>query len=323
MQRTSTVNPPKVHAAHVDAPGDAKSRRGGGVPTPLRFGIGAGALLILLALLMFGYGFAHNGRVYHGVKVLGADLGGLSRAEAQAAVTLASAGYPSGAVTLQGQDRTWDFTPADLGLAVDADKTIDAAMNVGRTGAFPANLGTQFNVLFGGSQVTPVLKYSAALVDKAVARVAADIDKLAVDSKRARAADGSVHVTQSAVGSVVDQAATRSALAAALTTVPAAPAAVTMSQSTPKVTESALKQAETHAALLTEQPVILRSGEQSWTLDTAQLRQMLDVSSPEAGSTEAAVALGAAALTSYLQPVGDEVAVEPTDATVAIGKGTV
>src|SRR3954468_16736934 len=126
MQRTSTVHPPKVHAAHVDAPGDAKSRRGSGVPTPLRFGIGAGVLLILLAFLTFGYGFAHNGHVFHGVKVLGADLGGPRRGEAQAAVTQASVGYPSGSVALQGHGRTWDFTPADLGFTVDADKTIDA-----------------------------------------------------------------------------------------------------------------------------------------------------------------------------------------------------
>src|SRR5438552_5314517 len=246
MQSSSTANPPQAHVAHVeDAPIQTHRRA-----FPVRAtAIGSAALLIALLAVLFGYGAAHEGRVFRGVSALGKDLGGMTSADARAALSAAersdAAGYPSGSLTVAGAGRTWTLSPADLGWALDVDRTTQAAMSVGRDAGLPGNLGAQFGALFGGSQVKPALKYDPALLDKAIARVAADVDKPAVDSKLTQAADGKVSITPSATGSALDRDALRAALVASLQSAPASqtpkPLSFSMREVAPRITESALK----------------------------------------------------------------------------------
>src|ERR671937_433890 len=134
MQSSSTANPPEVHVAHVeDAPIQTHRRA-----FPVRAAaIGVAAVLIALLAVLFGYGAAHEGRVFRGVSALGKDLGGMTSAEARAALSAAAAGYPSGSVTVTGAGRNWTFSPADLGWTLDVDRTTQAAMSVGRDAGLP------------------------------------------------------------------------------------------------------------------------------------------------------------------------------------------
>src|SRR3954469_12771213 len=123
MHRSSTANPPQVHAAHVDTP--VETRRS---VSPARLlAIGGITVLVVMLALLFGYGAVHEGRVFRGVSVLGKDLGGMSNDETRAALAGASANYPSGSITVSGAGRTWTFAPADLGWAVDLNKTAGTA----------------------------------------------------------------------------------------------------------------------------------------------------------------------------------------------------
>jgi vancomycin resistance protein YoaR len=94
-----------------------------------------------------------------------------------------------------------------------------------------------------------------------------------------------------------------------------------MRDAAPGVTESALKQSEAHALLLTGTPVILRLGERAWSLEAADLREMLTISPAKDGTYDAALA--DSDLSEYLQSVATDVRVEPRNAEVVIGKGTV
>jgi vancomycin resistance protein YoaR len=324
MQRSSTADPPQVRAAHVGVVEALEPPRR---IFPARLlAVGTGILLIAMLALLFGYGAAHQGRVFRGVSVLGKDLGGLSSEEARATLASAGAGYPAGPLIVAGAGRTWSFSSADLGWGVDIDKTAQAAMSVGRDGSLPGNLGTQIGALFGGSQVKPVLKYDGSLVDKAIAGVAAGVDKPAVDSKLVQGNDGRVGITASAHGSAVDRDGLRASLASAMQAAPTSgasvPVAVTVRDVAPKITESALKATEAQALLLTEQPVTLTSGNQTWTITPAKLREMLDLT-PAGSSTQLNATLGNNQLASYLQPVAAALKVDPVDAAVIVGKGTV
>ena len=144
-----------------------------------------------------------------------------------------------------------------------------------------------------------------------------------MDSKLEQASDGTVQVTASSAGTVIDQDATRAALMSALNSTTTGPIQVAMRQDTPKITEAALKDAQTQALLLTEKPVELTLGDKSWSITPDQLRGMLDLSAPPAGSSEWKATLNNNSLAAYLQPIADEVRVEPKDASVTVGKGTV
>jgi vancomycin resistance protein YoaR len=321
MQGTSTAQPPTVHATHISAPEQeygASGRSGG----PLRYaGIAVAALVFLLAALLAWYEVGHSERIYKGVSVLGRDLSGMSRDEATAALTEATAGYPGGSVTVNGAGQTWTFAAADLGVSADVQKTLDAAMSVGRSGNLLDNLGTQLGAFFGGSETAPVLKQDAASIDKIVAQIAAQVDTPAIDSKLEKDASGVVNLTASAEGLAVDRAALRQSLTTASASVPFGNVTLTTQAVTPKITEAELQDAKAQALLLTEQPVVLKAGKQSWTIESADLRDFLTLDHAADGTVKAA--LDNNRLAAFLQPVGQKLLVEPQDATITIGKGTV
>jgi vancomycin resistance protein YoaR len=279
------------------------------------------ALLVVLGGLILAYDFAHSGRVYQGVHVLGQHLGGMDRAEARAALERAGAGYPADPLVVEAAGHVWSFSPAELGVALDIDRTLDAALSFGRSGSFLDDLKAQAGALLGGTSLAPVLTHDPALVDRAVARVAADVDRPAINSRLEKDPDGRVRVTPSSSGTVVDREALRRGMSASLAGVPFAPVQVPMRQDDPKVTEAALKSTLDRAILLTGQPITLKAGERSWTLKPEELRQMLSLSEGANGGWD--VALDNNALASYLQPVAEALRVEPKNADVVIDKGTV
>lgn len=330
MQRTDMVNPPEVRVAHTHAPDkshqtlfgarqDSKSERAANRQPFMRPAV-IGLLLALLAVpvSLLLYSAAHDGRIYRGVKVLGADLGGMTLTEAQATLSQASSGYPEGNVTVRDGSRTWTFAPADLGLGVDVDGTLEAAFNYGRSGDMMSDLGSKLNALFSGTSVAPLLAHDRAKVAQAVAGIAAEVDRPAVDSKLQRDADGRVTITPSATGSLLDREALSDDLAKSMSSVPLAPVSLRMRDQAPSITEEALRSTESHALLLTEQPVSLATDDAGWTLAPSDLRAMLALHTAPDGTSS--VSLDRAALEKYLQPVAEELRVAPQDAQVTIGK---
>jgi vancomycin resistance protein YoaR len=278
-------------------------------------------ILLMSAALVAWYELAHGGRVYTGVSVLGRELGGMSRDEAAAAITSASAGYPAGSVAVSGAGGHWTFSAADLAVGVDVPATAGAALSVGRNGNFFDNLATQLRVLLGGARVTPELHYDSATVDKAAAKVAGDVDKPAVDSKLEKNSDGMAELTASAQGVAVDKSVLARALSAAVAQVPFGAVEVKAIPVAPKVTEAALQDAKAQAELLTGQQVVLHSGKQSWTIQPDDLRNLLTIVSSADGGAQAALDNNELAL--YLQPIADALRIDPQDATLKVGDGTV
>jgi len=95
-----------------------------------------------------------------------------------------------------------------------------------------------------------------------------------------------------------------------------------MRDESPKVTEVMLEASRAEATLLTEQPLVLSAGEETWTLKPEELRGMLALKATS-DPAKWSVGLDNNALAEYLSPVADELRVEPKDAAVVIGKGTV
>ncbi|MGA7733356.1 MAG: peptidoglycan binding domain-containing protein [Chloroflexia bacterium] len=319
MQRSDTAQPPAVHATHVHTPDiETRDQRPKNI---LKITLLAlfGFLAVSLGLLAW-YTLSHDGRVYKGVSVLGTSLGGLTHAEAQAALTEAATGYPTGAVSVSGAGKTWHFSPADLGVALDVERTLDAAFGVGRSGDPLGDLGTQLGSLTQGAEVAPLLKSDSALIEAAAARIASELDRPAVDSQLRKSADGVVMVTPSASGLNVDRQKLSADIAAAISAEPFGTVEVHTQVHAPKITESDLEGTKAQALLLTEQPITLTSGEQTWTLETEDLRRMLAITHNGA-SAEAALAHDEIAR--YLAPLAEALYAEPVDAAITIGKSTV
>ncbi|HEY0070032.1 MAG TPA: peptidoglycan binding domain-containing protein [Chloroflexia bacterium] len=332
MQRTDIANPPearvvhthapdKSHVARIDSRYDLNSERSF-TRQPFFRPLAIVLLLLLLSvpLSLFLYSTAHDGRIYRGVKVLGTDLGSMNVAEAHTALSKAATGYPGGNVTVQGDSRSWTFAPADLGLGVDVDGTLAVAFSYGRSGDLMSDLGSKLNALFSGTSVEPLLTHDKALLVRAIAGIAADVDRQAVDSRLERDANGKVAITPSSTGYILDRDGLRLDMVKSMSAVPLAPVSLKMIEQAPRITEAALRSTEAQALLLTGQPVGLYAGEASWTLEPSDLRGMLALETAADGT--ASVKLDRAAVEKYLQPVAEELRVAPQDAQLIIGKGT-
>lgn len=335
MQRTDLANPPQVRVAHTGTPliSTPQPEAAQYIEAVGRNHFHRRLLLAVVALMLLiiaipaalvAYQAAHEGRVYNGVKALGVDLGGMNRAEAAAALGRAAAGYPNTTLAVQAGSQSWTFAPGDLGLGMDIDKTAEAALQYGRSGDFMSNAGAELHALFSGAAITPSIKHDAAKVQRAVEKIAADVDKPTVDSKLTQDSGGKVTITASSTGATLDREALNSSITQALgeSPLPSVPVVQARLQSqAPKITEAVLQRSQSQAMALTEQPIELSLDDQSWTLQPEDLRGMLSLPAAPDGSYSAS--LDSSALADFLKPVADKVRVEPTDATVVVGKGTV
>lgn len=145
--------------------------------------VGVLLTLLILAVTLLLYQGRHVDRVFTGVQLGAHDLSGMSEAEVRAVVAeLAPAS--SAAVTLvdpqTGQE--WQYPPAELGLHIDVDRTVAAAMAVGRRDSPWETLREQFNSWYYGQAIAPVVVFDEGEYASAIGELAAEIDRPVVES---------------------------------------------------------------------------------------------------------------------------------------------
>ncbi len=170
--------------------------------------------LITLAViaLLFGailtlYRADHNGRIYTGVTILGVDVGGMTPDEAAAALGDASSYSSAGAVTLvePGTGQEWTFTPAQLGILVDARATTGEAFDVGRTGGPLRRLQDTFQSWYYGRAITPIVVFDEAQLDRALAAIAPEIERPALSASWGADENGVPTYAPAQVGRAIDR----------------------------------------------------------------------------------------------------------------------
>jgi len=106
-------------------------------------GIVAGATVVVLATAAFaGYTYdrAKAETVLPGVRVAGVAVGGMTRAQAAAALGPAAASALNAHIVIQAGPKTWTMTPKQLGATVDVQKAVDDALAVSDSLAWPARI---------------------------------------------------------------------------------------------------------------------------------------------------------------------------------------
>jgi vancomycin resistance protein YoaR len=127
-QPRPVYDPTRAHIA--PAVGTPRRRRGAAL-------LGALAGLVVLALIgVFAaagwYEQQYAGHMFPGIRVLGVDIGGKTREEAQVLLQNKVADFTSQPVVLAWNDQQWTPQPEQLGMQVNLDRTLDNAYNVGR-----------------------------------------------------------------------------------------------------------------------------------------------------------------------------------------------
>ncbi|RGC65196.1 VanW like protein [Micromonospora sp. MW-13] len=154
-----------------DEPEPAAATAPGGGPGPrsrrLRILLAAGVTTAVLGTVAGVGAYAYAGDVPRGTSVLGTELGGRSRTDAvrDLRTELDRAGTLSTPLRMTVGERTVELKPADVGLTVDVEATVDAAA---RAQAHPVSR------LVGSRTVAPVVTVDAARLDAALRKAAGD-----------------------------------------------------------------------------------------------------------------------------------------------------
>lgn len=124
------------------------------VPRPRRAVLVAAAavLAVLLSTVGLGAAYAYTAEIPRSTTVLGVEIGGLSKVDAEAALTAGlgrRADALSAPVTVRIGEATTEVSPEAVGLAVDVEATVARAA---------AQARNPLRTLFGGQRVEPVVE---------------------------------------------------------------------------------------------------------------------------------------------------------------------
>jgi len=284
-------------------------------------GISLLVLAVLLVSSVLAFELYHADRIYPGVWVWSADVGGLRAGEAAATLeeSLELNALP---VTLYGPDRSWSVRSADLGLRLDPWATLVPIYTLGRDRSWPDNLLTHLRLLIYGERFSPVVVYDERVAHLYLETLAEQVNLPATNATLSL--DGVTPVVNPAQsGRYLDVKATLTALTPAVMRLAPAEVELVMHEILPSIASAESARAEAEALLDGPLTLVLahpREGDSGpWVLPLEQLVTMLVVRE-ENGVLHAALDEGA--LRTYLEGLTATLAVEPVDARFHFDEAT-
>jgi lipoprotein-anchoring transpeptidase ErfK/SrfK len=140
------------------------------------------AVLVLGAVAAYAYDSSQKDKIADGVTIGGVDVGGMDEAEAMHAVGNQLLGPLRRPLRVGYEGRHWDLPVASLKVHANLDAAVEQALSESREGGLPGRL---VRYVTGGSldkQIPADVGYSRPAVNRFVRRVAAAVDREAVDA---------------------------------------------------------------------------------------------------------------------------------------------
>ncbi len=277
------------------------------------FFLTAGASLI-------GFELAYAGKIYPGISVSEVSLSGLTPAQAAARLTEQFTFPQQGRIILQYGEKSWQVTPAELGLYLDPEHSVAQAYQVGRGGDALSELMTQFNTSQSPVNLPPVLVFDQRQgVNYLSGVIAAQINKPVIEaSVGLNGVD--VVVRSGEPGRQLDLAASLERITLQLRSLQDGVIPLVVTESQPVILD-VTAQADLARKILS-QPLTIRMPDGQpdkhgpWTFDAKTLATMLKlerVQNPD-GSAVYAVSVNSSKLRSYLLGLAPTLKMEPQNA---------
>jgi vancomycin resistance protein YoaR len=217
-----------------------------------------------------------------GVSVYGANLSGLTEAQAQAALA-DKFSYDDGAVfTFRYNDQFWQWNAGELGVSFDIDATVNQAFALGRSGDVLSNLVQEASIWLNGRSIAPIIRYDQTIALSKLSEIAAALNRPA--SNATITIDGTtVSTTPGQSGLAVDIPTTLSQLnSAILSFTPGAEIPLMVNEARPAVADAEAAANKIRTAL--SGPVTVVADDPSggslgpWTVTVDQIRAVLGLS---------------------------------------------
>ena len=285
-----------------------------------RAATGSAVVLLLMVVGLLAFRAAYDDRVFPAVYVGDNDLGGLTRDEARAVLTEQAEEIEHGLLTVSHEDRIWTPTLTELGVRVDVDASLDAALTVGREATAVDRLGATGLLINQDRRLPLVLELDDATLNGWFDRVQSDLGQTPHDAYLAIEGT-SVRIEPEVEGTTIDRAAAREMVASALSGLSPVFAPLPVTPWVSRVRAGDLAEAKVAVEQALARPVEASFEGDTWTITPEEFSPFVvqQVSPDPAVTGAAAVVVGVdeAALSTWLnERFGAEVNREPVEPEV-------
>ncbi len=285
---------------------------------PVLFVLATGGLLVVLVFLTLAYQLVYLNRVYPGVWVAGAEVGGMTQAEVMTAISRRAPEYLARQVTIQYGLESWTYSGEELGMRVDVATTANAAFAVGRRGDLMSDMLTHLRLLRSQRNIEPVILYDTGPTNRVLQDLADKINQPPQDAQLIIHPDAQIEVIKPQRGRRMNIEATQPLIEAALFENNGQVVSPVVQQILPSITdvEAARQQAEN----LIGRPLIFRykadTGTTEWRLEREALVGLMDMSERvnDAGQTEYSITPNREKFMPYLEQMAQAIERKPVEA---------
>ncbi|MCY3779585.1 MAG: VanW family protein [Chloroflexi bacterium] len=145
--------------------------------------IGVSFLALALAIALIGWQMSLQERIVPGVSIGEVDIGGLTRAEAAAALESKYAPLETVVFTFHDGEQSWTATAAELGLDLPAEALAERAFSIGHGEDAQRNMREQANAWFAGATVALRLEFNEARARAFLEGLAGEINRERQDAE--------------------------------------------------------------------------------------------------------------------------------------------
>ena len=201
--------------------------------------IGTAAVILLVGAYLLVAAWQST-KAPAGAQAVGVDIGGMSREDAVAALTDGLDGVTDEDIEVVAGESSAQLTPADVGLDVDIDATVDRALG------FSLDPRVMWERFAGETTIEPAFAIDEDALGPVLAETAADLTREPVDALLEYDEDGAAIVTKGEDGTVVTDTALREALEEQW--LRADPVSVDPAETEPDITTAEAEQVRTEVA---------------------------------------------------------------------------
>ena len=241
---------------------------------------GVAALLLIATVLGLSlYAFGHQGRIYQGVSIAGVDVSGMTEAEATEALQQDYSIYMNTPLMLTFEGKSYAITPSDLGMRLDEQASVEAAMRYGREGSLWDRSRAWAKGLFTGSDVSAVVIADSSRVDQGLLALTDVVARPATNAWIDFSADEPVVVPE-IPGVGYDYGQTRAQVTDRIQNRSTTPVQIATTTVQPEITAQTLASTLPSAQSALANAFVVRGLDgQAWTIDAQQLKSIVSINS--------------------------------------------
>ena len=228
--------------------------------------VGAGALFVFRAM--------YGDHVLPSITVADVPVGGMTRADAQAAVDARANTLLNGPIVFDYNGQTWTTSLSQLGVTANTTASVDGAFEVGRESGAKARLRSAYTLARSDTVVPLQMMINPSAIDTWAQQVTADIGKQPSDATIA-IANGKVSVIDEVDGVVVDMDALNQIIGTSISTMQPYRGTLPTVDKLAEIRASDLDGQVNKLNAMLAKPVKLVYKSKNWTLSPSYLGQFI------------------------------------------------